>query len=133
MNRRALLSLLPLAVLPASCQLRFEVNVGGRTNRIVHVVCVWLKNPRDEAARKRILEAAEKFRSIPGLLTLRKGECLPSKRPIVDSTYDLAFLMEFASIEDMNRYLEHPVHKDAAKTILQPLAKKIVVYDFRDR
>ena len=33
----------------------------------------------------------------------------------------------------MQAYVEHPDHKAAAEAIIKPLAKKVVVYDFRLR
>ena len=95
-----------------------------------HVVVFWLKEPGNAAQRAKIIETSESFRKIPGVLSVKAGECLRSTRPVVDISYDVAVAMEFSDREAMQHYLEHPVHTAASDGILKPLVKKVVVYDF---
>lgn len=60
------------------------------------------------------------------------GTALKSDRPVVDSTFDLAILITFDSEKALQDYLDHPDHKAAVKDTLQPLVKRILVYDFVD-
>lgn len=60
------------------------------------------------------------------------GTALKSDRPVVDSTFDLAILITFDSEKALQDYLDHPDHKVAVKDTLQPLVKRILVYDFVD-
>ena len=64
------------------------------------------------------------------MLSVQAGECLPGQRPIVDSSFDVALTMEFASQADMQKYLDDPRHKAAVESVLKPLVKKFMVYDF---
>ena len=100
---------------------------------VQHVVVVWLKKPGDAADRERVMAASRAFRAIPGVRDLTVGTCVPGGRPIIDGTYDVAISMRFADEAAMQAYVDHPDHKAAAEAIIKPLAKKVVVYDFRLR
>ena len=99
-------------------------------DRVNHIVLCWLKEPGNIAHRKRIIEVSESFRKIPKVLEVRVGEVIPSDRKIVDDSFDVCVCISFANTKDMDAYLNHPLHTKAVEEILQPLAKKIVVYDF---
>jgi len=69
---------------------------------------------------------------MPGVVTVSAGTALESDRPVVDSSFDLAIVITFDSEETLKAYLNHPDHKAAVKNTLQPLVKRILVYDFVD-
>jgi hypothetical protein len=107
---------------------------GPRQPHIVHVVVVWLKNPGNEVERKKLIDTASGFvGKIPGLIKVEGGPALPSTRPFVDSTFDVVVVMTFDSERSLQEYNTHPVHIQAVKEVLQPLAGKVVVYDAPDR
>jgi hypothetical protein len=97
---------------------------------LTHVVVFWLKEPGNTKHRAQIIEVSESFRRIPGVLSVHTGPCIPSDRPIVDSSFDVAVSLTFASRADLQRYLDHPAHKAATVSTLKPIVKKITVYDF---
>jgi len=97
---------------------------------VQHVVIFWLKNPGDQAARRQIVETSKTFTEIPGVLEVRAGTVVPSERPIVDSSFDVAILMTFKDAASMTAYLDDPIHQKAMKDVLTPHVKKILVYDF---
>ena len=96
---------------------------------VTHVVVFWLKDHGNAAQRAKIIGTSESFRKIPGVLSVQVGYCLPSQRPIVDSSFDVALTMEFASKAAMQKYLDDPRHKAASDGVLKPLVKKVTVYD----
>jgi hypothetical protein len=105
-------------------------SAGAEAGKVDHCVFVWLKKSGDKADRARLVEAARRFeREIPEIERLTVGQMLPSARPIVDSTYDVAFIMRFADKAAMDRYEKHPVHQAAVKDLLLPISKKVQVYD----
>ncbi len=61
---------------------------------------------------------------------MRVGHSLPSDRKIVDDSFDVGIYISLANTEDMDAYLSHPLHTRAVEEVLQPLARKVVVYDF---
>lgn len=99
--------------------------------KVNHAVFVWLKKPGNAADRAKLIDAAKMLkREIPEVEALSVGPMLPSKRPIVDSTYDVGFVMRFANQSAMDRYEQNPIHQKTAKELLMPMSKKVQVYDF---
>ena len=101
-------------------------------SKIVHIVMIWLKEADNQKHIDDVINATTNLRDIPGIIEIRVGQSIESERLIVDDSFDVALYMIFSTKEDLERYLVHPKHVEAVKTILQPLAKKILVYDFED-
>ncbi len=110
----------------------FASSVSSKTqeNKIVHVVLVWLKQPGNHEHIQQVVEVSNQLKEIPYIQEMRVGKSIPSDRAIVDDSFDVGLYMIFANQEDLQRYLVHPDHKNAVKTVLMPLASKILVYDF---
>ncbi|MFC1462026.1 Dabb family protein [Verrucomicrobiota bacterium] len=127
--------------LPSVCAVLAIVLLGGcatsprgsRVGAVHHVVVCWLKESGNAEARDRIAKASHAFSDIPGVISVKAGTMLPSKRAIVDSTFDVAIVLVFPDEKTMKKYLVHPRHQKAVKDILQPLVKKILVYDFVEK
>ena len=98
---------------------------------ITHVVLCWLKEPGNEQARRRIIEASHTFATIPGVRSVSAGTPLPetAARPIVDASCVVMGVMTFDSVEALQAYDSHPVHRNAVEQLLRPLADRIRVYD----
>ena len=94
-----------------------------------HVVIFWLKTPGDSDARLRVIRASDDFRSIPGVFRVDAGEMVPTPRPNVDKSYDVAVVIWFTDREALERYQVHPQHK-AMLQELGPLIERTVAYDF---
>ncbi len=100
-------------------------------NPIHHIVLCWLKEPGNAEHRAKIIETTHSLKKIPGVIEISVGEALPSDRKIADDSFDVGITLTFANAEDMNTYLEHPLHKEALKNSLMPLVGKVVVYDYQ--
>lgn len=104
---------------------------GSQKGKVNHVVLVWLKQSGNPGDRQKLIDAAKMLaREIPEVETLSVGQMLPSKRAVVDSTYDVGFVMRFANAAAMDRYEQCDLHQKTVKEQLHPLAKKVQVYDF---
>lgn len=101
--------------------------------QIEHVVVVWLKQPANETQRQQLIERSKTFTQIPGVLHVSAGTCVPSTRMGVESGFDVAVVMTFASEQALREYDTHPIHKKAVQELLAPLSAKFVIYDFRVR
>ena len=100
------------------------------TGGIDHVVFVWLKNSGSAKDRNTLVETSRELAAaLPQIRSFRWGTAVPSDRSIVDDTFDLALVMNFADRAALDAYENHPDHKRAAKEVLRPLARKVVVYD----
>jgi len=128
MSRYRILFLLPFLFLVASCSSMHRPAY--RAGSVVHVVICWMKDRNDAAARQQLLSAADALRQIPGVSSVTAGKMLPSNRPIVDSSYDVAFVIAFPSAEAMNKYVEQPEHVRLKQEVLDRYVAKYLVYDF---
>ena len=97
---------------------------------LMHVVLVWLKQPGNAQHRAQIITASQRLREIPGVLDLYVGEVVPSDRPVVEDSYDVALSLRFATQADLQAYLSHPIHVDAVKQKFVPLMQRYQVVDF---
>ncbi len=114
-----------------SCPMGHKTTAAGK---VEHVVLVWLKKPGDAADRAKVIDAAKMFQAeIPEIQHLSVGTALASDRPVVDDSFDVGLVMRFANPADLATYEKHPVHVKAVKEVLQPIAKKLLVYDISAR
>jgi len=97
---------------------------------IEHTVLVWLKRPGSPKDRSALIRATEDLRKSTGLIrSFRHGRPVPSDRPVVDDSFDLALFMRFADRQALAEFETHPAHQKAKKEFLQPLARKVLIYD----
>ena len=93
------------------------------------MVIWWLKDAGDSAQRQQMLKAVESLRSVPGVLDVAAGFPVPSKRKVVDNTFDVAMIVTFADVASKTAYLTNPIHDKAADEVFKPLSKKLLVYN----
>ena len=107
-----------------------HVQPSSPTGGIEHAVFVWLKNPGSTKDRNTLVDTSRGLAAtIPQIRSFRWGTAVPSERPVVDDTYDVALVMNFTDRAALEKYETNPAHARAAKSVLHPLARKIVVYD----
>ncbi|MGI8603010.1 MAG: Dabb family protein [Verrucomicrobiales bacterium] len=97
---------------------------------VTHTVFFWLNGelaPEDRAAFEVSLRS---LLTIPNAQrgTTGKPAATP-KREVIDDSYDYALELDFASIEDQNKYQAHPVHREFVES-QQAKWQKVRVYDF---
>ena len=109
-------------------------NVAGKgalpSGAVTHVVIMYLYDRGDLGARKEVIDAAEKLRDIGSVRTIWAGRMLTSNRPVVDQSYDIAYVVTFDSEDDLQKYLSDPVHVQTKQHVLDRYVNKYVVYDF---
>ena len=98
--------------------------------RVTHVVVCWLKTPGDASARQQLIVDSKSFTRIPGIVAVSAGAVLPTTRPSVDSSFDVAIVMKFRDEAALASYGQHPVHLAAVERTLKPLVAKYVIYDY---
>lgn len=98
--------------------------------QVEHIVFVWLKRPGHAGDRTALVRATNELRRTTGLVrTVNYGGPLPSERPVVDDSFDLALLMRFDSAKVLADFEKHPDHKRALQETLRPLARRVRIYD----
>src|SRR5678815_162496 len=99
--------------------------------KIEHVVVVWQKDHGNIEAQQKLIDLTYELGKLPGITRVSAGRALPSTRPVVDSSYDIAFVMTFKDEASLHAYETNPTHVKAVNEIIKPMAEKIVVYDIR--
>ncbi len=95
-----------------------------------HVVLFWQKKPGDAADRQKLIDAIERLRVIEGILWLDYGTAVPSERPVVDDSFDIALSIRFRDVKALHAYEADARHMKEVNEVLLPLTKKVKVYDF---
>lgn len=95
-----------------------------------HVVIFWT-DPNDPQAPGALIAGAEKYlKPIPGVIQFHIGRMVPSPRPVVDQSYQVALNLIFADKKTQDEYQIHPLHVEFVEKVFRPFCKKVVVYDF---
>ncbi len=95
-----------------------------------HVVLFYTDSNIPDAA-KQLIEGCEQYlRPIPGVLQFHVGQPVPSHRPVVDCSYQVALNLVFPDKEAEGIYQEHPLHLEFIDKVFKKVCIKAVVYDF---
>ena len=115
-----------LALLAVACAAR-----GSRRPdaAVQHVAIFWLKDHGNAEQIARISRISKSFSSIPGVLNVFVGTSLPSDRPIVDDSYDVAVIITFADTRAYHDFVNHPRHSQAVKDVVDTVVGKMRVYN----
>jgi hypothetical protein len=95
-----------------------------------HVVIFWTDPTRPSAADELIAGAKKLLTPIPGIVHFHVGRMAPSRRPVVDQSYQVALNVVFESKKAQDDYQVHPLHLEFVEKVFKPVSKKVVVYDF---
>ena len=95
-----------------------------------HVVIFWT-DPANLQATAELLAGAEKYlRPIPGVDFFHIGKMVPSHRPVVDQTYQVALNVVFTDKQAQDDYQVHPLHIEFVEKVFKRVCRKILIYDF---
>jgi Stress responsive A/B Barrel Domain. len=95
-----------------------------------HVVIFWT-DPSNPTATDELIAGANKYlKPIPNVLQFHIGKMVPSHRPVVDQTYQVALNMSFKDKKSQDDYQVHPMHLEFAEKVFKRVCTRAVVYDF---
>jgi hypothetical protein len=95
-----------------------------------HIVVFWT-NPAYLGAVDEMLAGANRFLAdIPGVVQFHAGTMVPSPRPVVEHTYQVALNLIFPDQPAMDAYLAHPRHTEFVEKYVKRLVIRVAVYDF---
>jgi hypothetical protein len=103
---------------------------------VSHIVLFRPKPDLRPDARERLVAAfAAALRDIPHLLHARVGARVTHGRPyeqMMSVDYEYAAVLEFADVERLKAYLQHPVH-DALGAAFFECCEDVLIYDYEMR
>ena len=95
-----------------------------------HVV-IFYSDPKNPKAADLLIAGAEKYlKPVPGVLSFHVGRMVPSNRPVVDQSYQVALNLVFPDKKAQDDYQVHPLHLEFVEKFFKPNCVKCVVYDF---
>jgi len=95
-----------------------------------HVVIFWTDPANPKAADELIAGAKKYLAPIPGITHFHAGKMAPSRRPVVDQSYQVALNVAFTDRQAQDDYQVHPLHLEFVERVFKPHCRKVVVYDF---
>ncbi|MBM3888872.1 MAG: Dabb family protein [Verrucomicrobia bacterium] len=95
-----------------------------------HIVIFWTQPDKPNAAEELIAGANQYLRPIPGMRSFHVGRMVPSHRPVVDQSYQVALNIQFDTKKAQDDYQVHPLHVEFVEKVFKPNCAKCVVYDF---
>jgi hypothetical protein len=95
-----------------------------------HVVIFWTKPGVADAAARLLAGMEQYLRPIPGALSFHIGRMVPSHRPVVDQTYQVALNLVFPDKATQDAYQVHPLHLEFVEKVFNSVCDRVVVYDF---
>lgn len=96
-----------------------------------HVVIFWTDPAKPQAADDLVAGAEKYLRPIPGIVNFHIGRMVPSHRPVVDQSYQVALNVQFASKQAQDDYQVHPLHLEFVEKAFKPNCARVLVYDFQ--
>lgn len=97
--------------------------------RLAHHVFFWLKNPDSQEDKQKLIAGLKTLAKVKVVRSLHIGVPADTTvRPVIDSSYHVAELMLFDSIEAQNAYQIDPLHKKFVDECSH-LWEKVIVYD----
>ena len=101
------------------------------TGMFSHVVVFWTDPKKPNAADELIAGANKWLKAVPGIVSFHVGRMVPSQRPVVDQTYQVALNIVFTDKKAQDIYQTHPLHTEFVEKTFKPNCSKCVVYDFQ--
>lgn len=95
-----------------------------------HIVIFWTDPSKPEAADRLIEGAQQYLQPIPGMLHFHVGKMVPSHRPVVDQSYQVALNTVFVHKQAQDEYQVHPMHTEFIEKCFKAYCIKVAVYDF---
>jgi len=95
-----------------------------------HIVVFWTVPLNRGAADELLVGANQLLKDIPGVLQFHAGKMTPSKRPVVEQSYQVALNLTFVDRPAEQAYQAHSRHTEFVEKFVKRLVKKVVVYDF---
>lgn len=101
-----------------------------KKNEVSHVAFVWLKRPGNVADQQLLIRASKRFREIRGVVRVDAGTGMQITRPGIEQSFDVGVVIVFRDRGALENFEKTPRHLAAIREVMQPLAKRYVIYNF---
>jgi hypothetical protein len=119
----SLASLVPLSVI-----MKRRSIFAQKKGMFIHQVYFWLKNPGNKEDKAKLVEGLNKLSQVKTIKEFYIGQPAATRRDVIDSSYDVSWLLFFVNAADQDSYQSDPIHLRFVEEC-SPLWQKVVVYD----
>ena len=128
-SRRGFLGLLAAAVPLATWA--WPGIFGQKKGMFIHHVYFWLKNPGSKEDKSKLVEGLKKLSKVKTIRSFYISQPAATRREVIDSSYDISWLVFFDNAPDQDSYQNDPVHLKFIEECAT-LWQKVLVYDSVD-
>ena len=129
-SRRGFLGSLALS-LPFAGLLKSTTIFAQKKGMFIHHVYFWLKNPGNKEDKAKLVEGLKKLSKVKTIKNFYIGQPAATRREVIDSSYDVSWLLFFDSPADQDSYQTDPIHLKFVEEC-SSLWTKVTVYDTID-
>ena len=126
-SRRRFLGNIALAV-PFAAALKSNTIFAQKKGMFIHHVYFWLKNPGNKEDKAKLVEGLKKLSKVKTIKNFYIGQPAATRREVIDSSYDISWLLFFENPADQDSYQTDPVHLKFVEEC-SSLWNKVTVYD----
>jgi len=94
----------------------------------VHSVYFWLKKDNPELLAEFMNEALPQLAKVPSIQSVSWGPPAGTPRAVVDNSYDVAWIVNFANAEEEKKYQVDPLHVEFVEKY-ESIFDKVQIYD----
>ena len=77
-----------------------------------------------------MIRASKRFRKIRGVVRVDAGTGMQITRPGIEQSFDVGVVIVFRDRGALENFEKTPRHLAAIREVMQPLAKRYVIYNF---
>ena len=129
-SRRGFLGSMALA-LPFAGLLKSNTIFVQKKGMFIHHVYFWLKNPGNKEDKVKLIEGLKKLSKVKTIKNYYIGQPAATRREVIDSSYDVSWLLFFDNPVDQDNYQADPIHLKFVEEC-SSLWTKVTVYDSID-
>ena len=129
-SRRRFLGNMTLS-LPFASLLTSRTIFAQKKGMFIHHVYFWLKDSGNKEDKAKLIEGLKKLSKVKTIKNFYIGQPAATRRQVIDSSYDVSWLLFFDNPADQDSYQTDPVHLKFVEDC-SSLWQKVVVYDSID-
>jgi len=129
-SRRGFLGNLALTI-PFASLLKSTTIFAENKGMFIHHVYFWLKNSGNKEDKAKLVDGLKKLSKVNTIKKYYIGQPAATRRDVIDSSYDVSWLLFFDTAADQDSYQTDPIHLKFVEEC-SSLWTKVVVYDSVD-
>jgi hypothetical protein len=129
-SRRSFLGNIALSI-PFVASLGSKNIFAQKSGMFIHHVYFWLKKPGNKEDKAKLIEGLKKLSKVTTIKDHYIGQPAATRREVIDSSYDVSWLLFFDNVADQDSYQTDPIHLTFVEEC-SSLWTKVVVYDSVD-